>query len=160
VSDLETRIRLRCVECGDCLLWQGWTDKGGRPMVRIGGRALYLRRLLFLEGGELPEGHRVTMTCESKTCVNRKHMTAMTASEISLKASRPAIKVAGMHSANAQRRTRAKLTAEAAASIRQSEASHAIEAAKHNVSRSLVQQIRQGLRWKDYSSPFAGLGAR
>jgi hypothetical protein len=62
--------------------------------------------------------------------------------------------------AKAKRERDAKLTVEQVREIRESQESQRKIAKRMGVGKNVIQGIRNGTAWRDYSSPFTGLGAR
>ncbi len=74
------RIKLQCIECGDCHLWNGSKNGRGQPQMR--GKTM--RRTVWeLAKGEIPTGKLVTVTCKQVTCLNPDHLALTTKSEVS-----------------------------------------------------------------------------
>lgn len=152
----------RTQECGDCLLWTGATTKQGYPQYKPYGCACTsVRRTVFeIMGGALEARKPIEMTCGEKTCINPKHMRKSTCALIGQKAAKKggwkglarASKIA-----SAKRAKNAKLTIEQARDIRMSTESGTTLAALYGVDRSLINGIKAGTRWRDYTNPFSGL---
>ena len=68
------RLIARCVEEGDCLLWQGGCDGHGRPQCRHGGKTCYVRRVMreLVDGKPVPAGRVVPACCGHRLCVSPK----------------------------------------------------------------------------------------
>lgn len=135
---MDTRITLktihdRCDEVGECWIWKDAVGKQGYPIVRLrpGGCLLVRRVAVALDGR--PAAARGSFSSRSR------------AAKIA----------AGKRSSGA-----AKLTLEQAREIRASEDTGPVLAERYGVNRSLIGSIRRGVAWRDYSDPFAGLGAR
>ncbi len=67
-------LHARCVEEGDCLLWQGGCDGHGRPQCRHGGKTCYVRRVMreLVDGKPVPTGRVVPASCGNRLCVSPK----------------------------------------------------------------------------------------
>lgn len=154
----------RTEELADCHLWTGSTTRGGYPTYKpFGcGCTLVRRRVFALNGGTLVPRVPLEMTCDEKLCINPAHMRASNTARIAQKAAARGAwtgKVRASKIAASKRARHAKLTIEIAREIRLSTETGTVLAARHGVDRSLINGIKAGTRWRDYSSPFAGLMA-
>lgn len=160
------KIKARCVEEGDCLIWQGGVSKEGYPIMKHGGACLHVRRVaIALDGREPKRRQPVTCSCGDKRCIQPRHLKLSTYSKIG-----KATAATGVYAAKARcakvahaNRNRAdtKLTMEIAREIRASTESSEALAARYGVYRSRINAVRRGDAWKEYAAtPFAGLGAR
>jgi hypothetical protein len=133
-------------------------------MKLTGATTTLARRMAaMLAGHELAKGQPVDMTCSERLCVNPEHTAPSTTQKIAKKAAkRGAFSTTsrGARIAAARRLGRVKLTAEQVAEIRTSTESEVVLGPLYGVARSYIGRIRRGEARKDYSSPFAGLGAR
>ena len=158
------QIKDRCRQCGDCWEWIGHAgSSGNHPQAKIDGKVRLVRRYAYeLSGREIRPDRKLSCSCENKKCINPQHMLALTESQ---KGKRAAARGAFSNPARGKkiadgRRKTGKLTMEQAMEIRMSEESGPTLAARFGINRSLVGCIKRGERWKDYTNPFAGLGAR
>lgn len=163
-------------EVGDCLEWQGcFSNHGTQPTVkaRAGTKNysenLSVPRLLWEEAnGPVPDGKLVYRKCCNNACVLLDHITVGTRKEWA-----KARKKAGTskHSAaailaltmGARKRSTVKYSMEKAREVRMLASSgllHREIALETGVSKDMVAEICQNKSWREYSSPFAGLGAR
>lgn len=156
-------LRDRSEEVGACWLWKQGTSKAGYPIMKVRGCGCQLVRRIAagLAGHELKPRQPVITTCDEQLCVNPKHCQPSTPTAVGLRAaeqgafSQPA---RGAKIAAARRSSEsAKLTLEQVQAIRASTESERALAAEYGVNRSVIGGIRRGDRWKDYTSPFAGL---
>lgn len=160
-------IRERCEEVGNCWIWQGATTENGYPIMKKGskGPCLLVRRVVAkLKGKEPKPRQPVITTCGEKCCCNPAHVKLSTTKEVAQAAAD-----AGAYS-SMDRRAKiakyrrmapgAKLNEDKAREIRLSSKTSAALAEEYGVCLSLVKSIRAGRAWRDYASPFAGLGAR
>lgn len=157
------RIRLKCIECGECWMWQGATDGGRTPVMRGPGRVLISvrRRVLILSGIDVT-GKLAVSTCEEYLCVAPKHAAAWTRKRLqqrSAKTTRYGKSVSRMAKIAEKRRESAKLSMEIATQIRNDTGSQRERAKKYGICQSTVSAIDRGLIWKDYSNPFSALVA-
>lgn len=159
-------IKARCEEVGDCWIWQGATSDTGYPIMKRGaGPCLLVRRVVAGIKGTPPAARQpVVVTCGEKCCCNPDHVRLSTVKKVAEAAAK-----AGAYSsidrcakvAKARRAAPgAKLNEGKARDIRLSAKTSAALATEYGVSLSLIKSIRAGRAWKDYASPFAGLGAR
>lgn len=158
-------LKDRCTFCGGCWEWTGWAGKSKvHPQFKMDGKHFLARRVAWqLVRGPIPDGTKLLMTCECQVCINPAHAIAVTESE---KGKRAAAK--GAFSSltrckkisDVRRARQAKLTLEQAQEIRFSNGRAVELAEKFGVHESRIYAIWRGESWKDYSSPFAGLGAR
>lgn len=159
---LAARIHGRCIEDGDCLIWQGCAVKGKSPQMRINGTTLSVRRLLWEAlHGPVPDGKQVARTCECVLCV--RHIAPETYGKVARRAAAAGGQVSPARRAKISATKTAaagKLTPAIIADIRSSAESGAQKAREYGISKSLACAIRRGAKHKDHSSPFAGLGAR
>ena len=159
-------LRARCDECGDCWEWRAnrQTEHGRRyPQIRQTGKTINARRYIY-EAFRKPiaQGMRIVPNCGNPYCVNPEHMREMTEAQKSKKygkegsysGAKKAAKIA------AHKRQSAKLDMQKAQEIRASDKPCHVLAKVYGVDKSMVSRVRRGEAWRDYSSPFAGLGAR
>lgn len=159
-------IKDRTEEVGECWIWQQGTTKQGYPIMKPRGcKCQTVRRIVMhLQGKNVAVRQPVTTTCDERLCVNPAHLRASTLQAVARKAAAQG-KIGGprLGAAIAAARRRlglTKLTLEDAAAIRVSTDSPDAIAARFGVNASQIKRVRRGEAWKDYSSPFAGLGAR
>lgn len=151
------KIKMHCLECGDCLLWQGSKNDKGHPTA--GPRSA--RRVVWelAKGRALKPSELVAVTCGQKGCLNPEHLTLTNRSEVSAKSNaRPAVKL--KRSASAARTNQArlgKIDMDKARYIRSSDKTGRHLASELGVSPALISHVRCNMSWKDHSSPFAGL---
>jgi hypothetical protein len=158
-------IYARCIEEGDCWLWQGPVDTNGIPIMRItGSRKLHLvRRHILQMDGTVLGSLRATNTCNVTRCVNPEHAIGWPMSKL-IKRAAKTTGYASNPARNAKialkKRELSPITPEQIDEIRSStESGHAI-ARRLGFCQATVQAIRAHETWKTYSSPFAGLGSR
>ena len=156
-----TLICDRTEEYADCHLWTGATTDRGYPIHKLAGHPCQLvRRTVFrLCGGVLVPRQPVDITCGEVRCLNFAHMFQSSTQAVAKKAAKRGAwssPVRAAKIANARRGTM-KLDAEKAAAIRNSEDSGPVLAARYGVNRSLVNNIKRGQAWRDYTNPFLQL---
>lgn len=155
------RIRCRCVEDGDCLLWDGSVDRRGFPRfnIKVNGKpkTYQVRRLAWelKNGRPVPAGMKVTSTCGHRLCL--QHLDLITHGEAVSKAANQPQSIARRIANGLKMRAVAKLDMEKARYIRESTKTTVELAGELGVSFSQAARIRRGEAWKEYSNPFAGL---
>lgn len=161
VQTIESMLA-RTEEDGECLVWTGYIGNNV-PQVSHGGKVVAVRRLLLeLHGRVLKPGDHASPSCCNPSCVNPEHIVQRTAaqhSKVMHKAPRNQL-TRGSKIATFARATRSKLDIDKARAIRSSDESGPVLAERYGVNKSVIARIRNNIAWKDYSSPFAGLGAR
>ncbi len=159
-------IRARCVECGTC--WEFITGAKTEHHRRHAhakheGKQVIVRRLAYeLANGPIKQGLRIVTTCGNPYCVNPAHQSALTESQKGKRAAENGAfaSPARRHAVAQAARKRGKLTPEQAQEIRYSTESGPVLAEKYGINKSRINSIKRGEGWRDYSNPFAGLGAR
>lgn len=153
----------RSDEVGECWLWNQATSKGGYPIMKIRGCGCkYVRRIAAeLAGHELAPRQPVATSCNEKLCVNPAHCDPSTIQAVAKKAGEAGAWSTPKRSAKiaAAKRAKGKLTADQAAEIRASTESGPVLAARFGIDKSMVNNIKRGEAWKDYTNPFAGMFA-
>lgn len=145
-----------------CLIWQRSTCNG-HPAIRRGEKTQLVRRLLWVEAhGEIPAGQIVRMTCESPLCVNPEHLSLTTFAKLGKQLGALGIMSGPVRSAaiaRAKRATQAKLNDAAVRDIRSSTETGVVLAARYGVAQAHISKVQKHKAWRDFSSPFSGLGA-
>lgn len=152
---------------GECMLWRGGvsTSRGGsalptavHPNTKKNTPA---RRILLEAMGKKIVGKCATSSCRDQLCMAPQHAEAITRKELQLR-SGPKLSANVMRSAKLAelvRQRQCTLTMEQVREIRSS-GMRASEAAKvYGVPLQVTARILRGDTWKDYSNPFAALGA-
>jgi hypothetical protein len=171
----ETMLMMRVVmnieEVGDCWEWTGAVGNTGHPIIHLRqpiegmprkGCALVRRFVFMLNGGKLVDRKPLDCKCGNKLCVNPAHIKQSTTSKVAKRAAQNGAwkGEARARRISAAKRAKSKLNIELAREIRLSPESGPVLAARYGVDKSLVNNIKRGTIWRDYSTPFAGLGAR
>lgn len=156
--ELALVLERRTVEEGDCRIWQGATSADGRPRVWTGDASLPLRRVIWeAMHGTIVGDIRIGAKCGCPRCVEPAHLFISTRSRElrGLKRS-PGFgaKVA------AGKRANSNITPELVAIIRSSDLNNSALGREIGMNHRIVSKIRNHEIWRDYSTPFAGLGAR
>ena len=158
---LMEKIRARCEENGDCLLWPGAITTRG-PVVTLNQKQIQLRRVVWEDAHQkpFPSDRVASVDCGHINCLADTHIIARTRAQLVARTNRMHAS-AGRNAkiANGKRRD-SKLSEEAAEEIRTSGLSAQEMAEKHSITKAYVYMIRAGHFRRNYSSPFAGLGAR
>ena len=158
------KLASRIQEDADCMLWLGGCCNG-HPSIRHDGKSVLLRRILWEErNGPIPAGHIVRVTCESVKCVNPDHIHLTTRKKLGKELGAIGIMSGPVRSAAIARTKRvghqAKLTLEAVRDIRNSTERGRVLALRWGVSAGHISKIQKHQAFRDFTSPFAGLGAR
>lgn len=153
------RILGRTREIGGCMEWAGYAVEGKFPQIRVDGKCYPVRRLVWLvTRGATRSDLWITNSCNNPLCVNPDHLMAHTRSKAMANAVRPAAHSAKISSG---KRRKSKLTLEIVREIRASDEPNPVLAERYGLMPGYVSHLRHNHDlWKDYSSPFLGLGAR
>lgn len=81
--DVWERIKARCVQIGECLVWQGDTVSGGYGRIRIENRQVLVHRAVYeYFHGPIPDGltidHVKARGCNFRACCNDAHLEVVT----------------------------------------------------------------------------------
>lgn len=149
------------IEEGECLLWNGYVGNK-TPQVCHAGKMVSVRRLILtLEGKTLAPGDHAACGCGVETCIAHIEHRTKTQHAVAMgKALGRNQILRSSRMAQAARESRAKLTIEQAREIRCSDESGPVLASQYGVNKSLVARIRRNEAWREFSTPFSGLGAR
>jgi hypothetical protein len=155
-------IQGRCIEEGDCLIWQGRT-KQGMPVFCPNGSTVSARKALYEAiRGPVPAGKLVSATCGHPQCMARAHIAALTPLQSkALAVKRGAYQnPARVRKAAATVRAKSRYPDEVIAQIREAESPQ--EASRMTgVNLAYAYAIRAGVARREYTNnPFSGLGAR
>lgn len=154
------RIRARCEECGDCLLWTGYCFRNITPMINFSKKPTGVRRLMYIAAkGPVHPGWEVVGTCESVKCVNPDHMKQVSTADRRREVAGKRTGRLPVAAVQKIREKSGKLTMERARLIRSSEEPTAVLAERYGVSCALIGYVRRGISWAE-PSPWSGLGAR
>lgn len=163
------KIRARCIEEGDCWLWQGYSANGV-PMVSnglptgAGKKMVPVRRVVLEAAGKAVKPSAVLVpSCDNPACVceahiihrhRKAHLAAMTKKAIAVAAD--AERVAKI---TKSKRSVSRFTINEIRAIRESDDSYQQIADRFGTSKSNIGRIMRHERWKDQANPFAGLVA-
>lgn len=159
-------IKSKCEVDGKCWLWAGALNHCGHPIMRLpgdrkSGCKMVRRVSLEASGKTVAPRHPVVTTCGNDECCNPAHLKQVTIQKMCQAAAANGAWQTPARAAKiaAAKRKDCKLTMEQAQEIRLSTESGPILAERYGVNRSLINGIKRGERWKDFSSPWAGLMA-
>lgn len=158
---LMDRIRARCVEEGECLLWQGTLAAGCAPSIRHDGDTVSIRRWLWVQMGKklTANGGAIKAKCRNPRCVAEGCLIAGKRGPDVGRKHRPSTKL----KAAALIRARSSLTLADVQEIRLSDAPTRELAERFGKAMNHIQAIRKGTQWNpalDGMTPFVGLGGR
>lgn len=153
------RIKMNCVECGDCWEWTGYYEKS---QPRASGKSVRLW-VYELTQGVPPKDLKmvVTVSCGNMRCVAPAHVERVPKQVVVQRCA-----ALGLYStqlrkhriALAKRKTIAKITMEIAREMRASKLKPKEIAAQYGQSLNLVYRVLSHKTWREYGpSPFAGL---
>lgn len=152
------RILEKCVEDGDCLMWQGAMADGSCPSIKVGGKARNARRLYYelTTGRPLPAGKVASATCGCGRCLS--HVKPQTIAQVLAGAvERGAYGVRHAAKVAATKRKSAKFSEEVIRRVRESDEVGTKLAAEIGMDQSYLSRVRRGMARKDYANPFASL---
>lgn len=169
-KDLGRDILLRCEEVeGECLKWDGAHSTQGHALMRYGNNTTRVDIVLWtaVRGKVLKPGYTLVRTCDTPGCCNHAHHKAVTRSE-AMKIAFAAIGFGGAkHGRKVSEAVRHKigvLTPAEVELIRTSELTGAELSIQLGKTKSVVNNVRAGKTYRDYSqaaaNPFAGLLGR
>ncbi len=159
-------IKDRCEEVGRCWIWQGTVSVSGYPIAKAAGvrsGCILVRRLAVeLDGRPAKPRQPVLASCGERLCCNPACLAPSTSSAVGKAAAKAgAWKTIARRAKIAKaKRANSKLTPEIVTEVRTSPESSRVIAKRLGINRRRIVDIRNGRAWIDYSSPFAGLGAR
>jgi hypothetical protein len=162
------RLRLRCI-CNDddCWIWAGATSHGLPSVKRFKdgeGATVSARRVMYeaSRGRALRPSDRVSTRCGNVACLNPEHLKRNSFTDVAKKvAATPAGRAMRVLAGRRSRAdSRSKLDMDKARYIRASDKPSRELAQELGVSRTLIDYVRKGDRWReDGANPFAGLFA-
>lgn len=157
-------IKARCEEVGQCWIWLGGCDGHGRPVIGIGRKSAYTRRVVrgLADGTPVPPGKVAAATCGDRKCVSPHCSVVATTREKARMASARGAYANPLRDAKVRMRRRAssRFSEEVVERVRQSTDPLQAIADQVGMSLSHVKAIRSGRARKPIGSPFAGLGGR
>jgi hypothetical protein len=157
-------IMARTVEEGECLLWTGYFANKV-PMVSHAGKVVAVRRLILeLSGKTINPTDFASCRCKNKSCVLPAHIELRTKSQHSAAMGNSPNRKENVRAAKLattwRESGRTKITIEIARAIRCSSDSGPVESKRYGIDKAMISRIRRGEAWREFSTPFSGLGAR
>lgn len=151
-------LHARTIEEGDCLLWAGHATHGKHPQWRVGGKLYPARRVVYeMAHGYVPKKLQIGTTCGCALCVCPDHLVARSRSAV--QRGKPLALERKLKIAKAKR-AKSALSIDDVRAIRASTAPGVEIDAQYGFSAGFASRIRLGQVWRDYATPWAGLGAR
>ncbi len=155
-------LQSRCIEEGDCWLWQGGRDGHGRPAARHRGVSCNPRRLVreLVDGKPIPSGRVVAARCGQKLCISPAcSVIATNKQRGELAAQRGAFNSAGKTARMmATKRAASRYSDALIEQVRHHPGPSSQIAAETGMSASHVKAIRRGESRVSYATnPWAGL---
>lgn len=150
------------LEPGDCWLWAGSRSNGVPTMCYL-GNVIAVRRAILQDQGVVLGKYVATYSCMSPLCVCPEHTVRTTRLNVQERATKARSYQQGLvrrtKLAAAARARLGKLTPAQVAEIRADPRSQRKLAAVYGVTQTTIGNIKRGATWRDYSNPFAALGA-
>jgi hypothetical protein len=126
-----------------CWLWTGALATTGYGVFTMNGKQFLVHRVSYLlHNGAIPPSAHICHICDHPHCVNPTHLFAGTSAENIQDAA------AKGRMEHGEDRYNHKLTEQAVRIIRASPSSSRIEAAKWDVSKTVILNIRKGAAWR------------
>jgi len=164
MNPLHEIIRRHIIEEGDCWVWTGALQPcGSVPTMKYQGKTGSVRRFIMLDQGFRLCKRWATYSCGNPMCVNPEHTICAERKTVQLRTA--AEQKHQSHPVRIKRltdslRKHAKLTAELAMWVRESDTPNVEIAWCLGVNKTTIGAIKRNKIWKDYTpNPFAGLGA-
>lgn len=151
---LASKLAAKCVEDGDCLIWQGAMNDRG-PVLTFDRKQYSVRALVWMQrNGPIPDGKVMSVECGRRRCL--EHVQATTRSVLCVRSNlvNPQHRAAQIAKA---KRAGSRLSQEAVQAIVMDDRHISIVAAEHGISEGYAYMLKRGQFRRDYSSPFIGL---
>lgn len=138
--------------------WAAHSNGGKYPQIRVEGKLYPVRRLIWqIMKGATRSDLWITTNCDNPLCVSPEHLKARTRA----KAMKEAVRLPSHNAKIAiTKRSKSAMTMEIARQMRASDKTNKELEQETGFPASYISHIRHGHRWKEYVSPFSGLGAR
>jgi hypothetical protein len=158
---LET-IHALCVEYGDCWEWQRSLNSQKMPQTRHGGKIVSVRKLAYQLAGHKVKGKNVVFpTCNNRKCVNPAHIQQTSVAIFMREQNKLRVKsLTTKQKLSTIARKHSKLTPELVEQIRSGDKSQRQWARETGITQKTIWQAANGMTWKEYASPWSGLGQR
>ena len=143
----------KVAKCGpdDCWLWQASKNEYGRGHIWIHGKCCWASRIAYYAAnGHDPGELEVCHTCDNPSCCNPAHLWLVTHAENMSDRDRKGRACGGKQSGEMNPLVR--LSSDAIARIRASSEPSSVLARFYGVTRSHINSIRAGRRWKQLQS--------
>jgi hypothetical protein len=153
------RIRRLSAPSNGCLEWGGYMQGGVTPMMMWEGSAATVRKLILDHRGVDMKGKVAWVSCGCNSCVKPAHVIAITRGErnaLMLAAQSPAKRAARARKHATTQHAKSVVNWDVVRSIRASNESVRVLAAKHGITGSWAHKIKTGSAWKE-TNPFEGL---
>jgi hypothetical protein len=160
IDDIDHLVR----QDGDCLVWRHGCSNG-HPAMKHQGKNVLVRRALWAGlNGPIPAGKIIRCTCDTDRCVNPEHLECTTYQRLGKQLGALGLMSGPIRSAAIAKAKRsgkqAKITEADVNRIRNSSETGASLAKELGIHEATVSRIRLHKSWKNFSSPWTGLGAR
>jgi hypothetical protein len=159
---LFTDIQHRTRDDAGCAVWR-FSCCNGHPAMRQGNKTVLVRRAIWQDlHGDIEPGKIIRMTCETPGCVHPDHMHLTTFQRLAKQLGSLGVMSGPVRSAKiaaSKRAKYAKLTPDAVQEIRSSNQLGKDLAKKFQVSQAHISKIQKNKCWRQFSSPWAGLGS-
>lgn len=158
------RIQSKCIEDGDCWIWQGQFISHA-PRIWKGDKYVSVRQEVVTFLGKLrPEAEYFGTTCRNPMCVCPDHIAQRTKAEqlqmrARLGSTGTSLQMRSRRAAETMRAKVGKVTQEQAREIRVADRTLKDLSEEYGIAMETVRRIRAGMTRKDNSNPFAGLMA-
>lgn len=159
MKDIEW-FRKRCIEDGDCWIWQNACSGNGTPKVHIGKKQQGVRRVIGEMLGLNIENKIVTNKCGNHLCICPDHILIVTKRQMAkLIVERTGFpyRLERRKKISDKARTWGKLNIEQVAEIRNSDETYVQLAEKYGIAKATVGGIKNHDVWKDYANPWGAL---
>lgn len=154
-------IHERCIEEGECWIWQAGTSSGS-PALRHNGVVMQVRRYIIesLQGRTIPKGRLVSICCENLRCVAPNHIGVFTRRQLQTQTA-----ARTQYAADPVRNARIARSKQDAShldwprvrEIRAMEGTDRGIARDIGLSYTVVNSIRKHHTWREITNPFGGL---
>lgn len=158
-------IKDRCIEEGDCWVWQGALSTQGIPVARFDGKTGPVRRIVGELIGLPLNGRVATCNCGNKLCVSPSHVIAITRKKLQARtgmALRGSVssKLRSKKIFDTKLKTKPpKLSIEIAREVRSSLETERAAAKRLGVSQYTIHAIRHNKIYKDHGNPWLQIQA-